>query len=190
MIPKQTILILEGPCAVGKSTIVRNCKDFFTLDDNYLEFCRSYNFTFNTLESQIAWITHWFTRIELLSSIDSNRTIITDRSPYSALCYVSEDLAERIKNFIDTKFKQYDERYNIICLYLRCPLEVKKQRIIKRATDEEIRDLKLEIERIEYENNWYDTKFIKIIPSIRVINTDESIKNIIKKIYMILLDQR
>lgn len=182
---KQRLIILEGPVAVGKSTLLSNMPDVWQIKENYLEFCQNYGFNTNTYESQLGWIVHWFTRVEFCHRMDPSIPIVTDRSPYSSLCY-TQNVVDQLLPLITKKFNYFQTIFDIQYYLLQCNEDERIKRITDRANKNSIRDLDFELNIMRHENKWYADSFLSLynpcgtMREIVMVNTNDTVENLIR----------
>lgn len=109
------LYILEGPHAVGKSTMLNKVRDdIVVMDEEYFDLDR---FICDSMFHQYDWLLHWVHRV-LKHKKNGVDVIISDRGPVTSLIYGGNGF----KHLVDEIFEKLEEnQIETINLILSCP---------------------------------------------------------------------
>ncbi|KAL0489800.1 thymidylate kinase [Acrasis kona] len=147
---RTNVIAIEGVHGSGKSSLCEYIKkfhseQFYVLDEAFLNDTtqsveKSTPFHPQSLIMETMWTCRWFTRILEHREASRGRTIIVDRSPYSAMAYVrpSEPGRDILKPLIKDSLRELRESHNVNLktIYLRVQdTDVLYRRITERLNE-------------------------------------------------------
>lgn len=173
------IYCIEGNYGIGKSTLINKMQQLNVgfINEGFMELY-SKEMDPNGVINEIEWISSWFKRVIELNRTATNRIVIADRSPYSALFFMKSCISE-MKIIIDNmilELKNYD--IHVITIHLKTQRGLNWDRVLKRLKYEPHRNVFSEDNREKFDL-LYD-KYNEFKWDHEVENDDASIENIIK----------